>query len=416
MANTTRNTVIRPVFTARPGSAGNCSLRENRASIHVLASTSMNRPVKNASHLDGDDFGADAPVMRTSACTRMTDMLAAAAQRDGWRGRVRTDDGWRQPLADGSGFRHEYDDDVADGGWEFRVLRPGLSLALVNYTVMKPTSRRHAPGDNLVLSAVLSGASGMHDDNGFEGALADGYCTVYGVHDSDEFKTSYERDEHLKWVSVFIQRDAFFEITGLDENDLPPGLLDFLQSDKPFPPRNVPLSSAALIAATDIFDNSLNGGFTRAYLTAKALELACQILFILARSFDEGLNGPCFTQADFERLKKAKALLEQNLDEPLNVMEISRATGMPRQKLQLGFRLVYGDTVGRVRDKLRMKHALHLVRTSDMSMIEIALETGYEHHASFTRAFKAAFGVSPASMRQSARQSALMVKTAPETV
>lgn len=375
----------------------------------------MNELVNNASRLNKDGYAPETPVMRTSACTRMTDMLAAAAQRDGWQGRVRTDDGWRQPLPDGSGFRHDYDEDVADGGWEFRVLRPGLSLAMVNYTVMKPTSRRHAPGDNLVLSAVLSGASGMHDDNGFEGALADGYCTVYGVHDNDEFKTSYERGEHLKWVSVFIEREAFFETTGLAANDLPPGLLDFLQSDKPFPPRNVPLSSAALIAANDIFDNSLNGGFTRTYLTAKALELACHILFILARSFDEGLSGPCFTQSDFERLKQAKTLLEQNLDEPLNVMEISRVTGMPRQKLQLGFRLVYGDTVGRVRDKLRMKHALHLVRSSEMSMIEIALETGYEHHASFTRAFKAAFGVSPASMRQLARQSALMGKTAPET-
>jgi len=362
-----------------------------------------------------DDTGRNIPsdwaqpgVRRTSDCTRMADMLAAAAQADGWNGTVRTDDGWRHPLPDGGGFRHEYDPDVADGGWEFRVLRPGLSVAIVNYTVRHATPRRHCPGENLVLSTVVSGASHMHDDSGFEGNLAHGYCTLYGLEANDEFQTFYEAGEPLKWISVFIERRSFFEITGLRPEDLTTGLRRFILEGKPLAPRNIPLSSSASMAASEIFDNAYEGGFGRAFLTAKALELACQILYIQAHSLDESLSGPSFTRADFDRLQRAKSLVEANLDEPLNIHDLGRAVGLTRQKLQLGFRLLYGDTVARVRDKSRMQRALQLVRNSDLSMIEIALETGYEHPASFTRAFKAAFGRSPVSMRQLARQGKML--------
>ena len=194
----------------------------------------------------------------------MTDMLAAAARRDGWDGAVRTDDGWRLPLVDATGFRHEFDEDVACGSWEFRLLRPGLSIATVNYTVQQPTPRRHCPGDNLVLSAMLSGTSHMYRDSGFEGELADGYCTLYGVRQDDEFQTFYHPGKPLKWVSVFLERERFFKTTGLDAADLPDDLLRFLAGGEALPPRNIPLSNAALMATTEIFEHSLNGSFAHA--------------------------------------------------------------------------------------------------------------------------------------------------------
>jgi transcriptional regulator GlxA family with amidase domain len=40
-----------------------------------------------------------------------------------------------------------------------------------------------------------------------------------------------------------------------------------------------------------------------------------------------------------------------------------------------------------------MELALDLIRDSTMTMIEIALETGYHHPASFTKASKSAFGI-----------------------
>jgi len=354
-------------------------------------------------------------VRRTSEVTRMSDLIAAAKQQDGWRGLVRTDDGWRRPLAGGVGFRHDYDADVARGSWEFRVLRRGLCIAVVNYTVQRGTPRRHYLGDNLVISAVLSGSSHIRGGGSIEGELAHGYCTIYGLGADDEIQTFYKPDEPLKWVSVFLDRRQFFNLTGLQPGDLAPTLCSFLTQGEPLAPRNVPLSAAALLTASEVLDNSLDGSYAHAYLTAKALELACQVLYIQAHSVEVGLNSPSFSSEDFDRLKHAKQMLECNLDQPLNVQEISRAAGLTRQKLQLGFRLLYGDTVGRVRDKIRMERALELVRTSALAITQVALETGYEHHSSFTRAFKAAFGTCPAQMRRLAQESTLLGHTAAQT-
>ena len=57
-----------------------------------------------------------------------------------------------------------------------------------------------------------------------------------------------------------------------------------------------------------------------------------------------------------------------------------------------------------------MEHALTLVRESTLPLIEVALDSGYEHAASFTRAFKATYGMSPARMRRMARESVLLGK------
>ncbi|TPE60499.1 helix-turn-helix domain-containing protein [Sandaracinobacter neustonicus] len=342
-------------------------------------------------------------VRRTSDNARMSDMLAAARQQEGWEGDVRTDDGWRRPLNFCDGFRHDYDADVATGGWEFIVLRPGLSIAIVDYTVNRVTVRRHRPGDNLVLSAVVSGHS-LIDGDGLEGRLAHGYCTLYGLRDGDEFQTCYTPDQPLKYVSVFVERAMFAEVTGLKPDDLGGDLRDFLEARRPLLPHTVPLSGAASLVAAEIADNRMEGPFRGAFLAAKAVELACHILYVRAHSLADSMEAPAFTRADFDRLRRAKALLEHRLDEPLNIHQLARKAGLTRQKLQLGFRLLYGDTVARVRDKARMARALELVRASDLSMIQIALETGYEHPASFTRAFKAAFGHAPLTMRQLARE------------
>ena len=340
----------------------------------------------------------------TSECTRMADLLAATEQSKDWDGPIRTDDGWREALNDGDGFRHEYDENIAKGAWEFRLLRPGLSIAVVDYTVVHPTPRQHSPGENIVMSAVLSGASHMQNSGGFEGDLERGYCTVYGLHDED-FETMYRPDSPLKWVSIFIDRHNFSEITGLSTEGLPDDLRQYCcDGTAVLPPRNVPLTSAALVAASDIFDCSLTGVFRPAYLTAKAIELSCHILFYYSHSADMDQPASHFTQADFQRLKTARSLLEKNLESPISIEDLSAASGFTRQRLQLGFRLLFGDTVARVRDKYRMQHALELVRSTDLSILEIALATGYEHHASFTRAFKTEYGISPMKMRHAVGQ------------
>lgn len=348
----------------------------------------------------------------TSRVTAMEDLLATLKAQQSAAG-VRVGDGWRHPLPDGSGFRHDYDADVARGGWDFYLVGDGLSVALVEFVACRKIARLHSLGDHLVISAVIEGSSPITSTSGLNGELSNGYCTIYGMQTGEEFETVYESGRPLKWVSIFIDRRTFFSATRVQSQDLPPELRSFIQDGMRLAHRNIPLSNAASLTVLQMLERPFKGSLQRAYLNGKALELICHVLFTLAHDADEDdLSDVAFSAADYAKLEKAMAYIRRSLDEPFSIAELAGAVGMTRQRLQLGFRVVYGDTVGRIRDKVRMERALNLVRCSTLSMIDIGLEAGYEHPASFTRAFKAAFGVSPARMRRLSEQSALTSRVA----
>ncbi|MGE6696376.1 helix-turn-helix domain-containing protein [Hyphomonas sp. NPDC076900] len=328
------------------------------------------------------------------------EMLNLLEQHDARDGRpLKRPEGLCRLIGDGLGFRVDYAHDQAKGGFEFYRLSDDICVATVDMMPYREISRRHSSGDFIAFSAVLDGNIELFQSLGVEGELASGYCTIYGNSVDEELETSYAPGEHLKWVSIYLRRDAIRRLTGfVSAEDLPDDFNACLETGASLHCRNVPLSYLASMAAHQMITPPYDDTFLKPFLTAKALELVCHIMFNLSKQLEHEEKG-FFSREEHKRLQQAMRLIRTTLDQPLNVSDIARATGFTAHRLQLGFRMVYGDTVGRIRDKVRMELALDLIRDSAMSMIEIALETGYEHPASFTRAFKAAYGISPTQMR-----------------
>ena len=59
-----------------------------------------------------------------------------------------------------------------------------------------------------------------------------------------------------------------------------------------------------------------------------------------------------------------------------------------------------GETPAAHQRRLRLDRGAWRILTSRVTILEIALETGWESHETFTRAFRARFGVSPSSFRK----------------
>lgn len=62
---------------------------------------------------------------------------------------------------------------------------------------------------------------------------------------------------------------------------------------------------------------------------------------------------------------------------------------------------VLGETPGSHQRRIRLDQAAERLLTSRATILEIALENGFENHETFTRAFRAQFGVTPSSFRKS---------------
>lgn len=59
-----------------------------------------------------------------------------------------------------------------------------------------------------------------------------------------------------------------------------------------------------------------------------------------------------------------------------------------------------GETPGAHQRRLRLDRGAWLLLTSHTTILDIALETGFENHETFTRAFRARFGVTPSAFRE----------------
>ncbi|HEX6873944.1 MAG TPA: AraC family transcriptional regulator [Micromonosporaceae bacterium] len=62
---------------------------------------------------------------------------------------------------------------------------------------------------------------------------------------------------------------------------------------------------------------------------------------------------------------------------------------------------VAGEAPGRFRRRILLERAAFLLRTSQLSVLEVAVEAGYSSHEAFTRAFQRAYGIAPTAWRTS---------------
>jgi AraC family transcriptional regulator len=103
------------------------------------------------------------------------------------------------------------------------------------------------------------------------------------------------------------------------------------------------------------------------------------------------------------RLNRVLDHLARHLDDELGVAELAQAASFSPYHFHRMFRGVTGETVAGLVRRLRLERAGRALRTSDASVIEIALAAGYGSPEAFTRAFQQAFGLAPSDYRRAAK-------------
>lgn len=84
---------------------------------------------------------------------------------------------------------------------------------------------------------------------------------------------------------------------------------------------------------------------------------------------------------------------------PHAVDAMARAACFSRRQFHRLMVQVLGETPGTHQRRLRLDRGAWLLLTSRATVLDIALETGFESHETFTRAFRTRFGVTPSAFR-----------------
>ena len=156
-----------------------------------------------------------------------------------------------------------------------------------------------------------------------------------------------------------------------------------------------PLAPVMDAALNQIINCPYAGPLGLIYQEGKAIEL---IAHKLAQIESNPQAAPVLQKIypeDIRRVRQARDLLMQNLENPPRLADLARAAGTSHTHLNRGFRKMYGTSVFGYLRQLRLEEARTLLEKGGMNVTEAAVAVGYNSISSFSRAFSAHFGSRP---------------------
>ena len=106
------------------------------------------------------------------------------------------------------------------------------------------------------------------------------------------------------------------------------------------------------------------------------------------------------TLQDYKRrILQVLVHIQDHLDDPFRLDELATLACFSRYHFHRIFKGMMGESVKEYVRRLRLERAASQLKQGSASVIEIALDAGYESHEAFTRSFKARFGAAPAHFR-----------------
>jgi AraC-like DNA-binding protein len=130
-----------------------------------------------------------------------------------------------------------------------------------------------------------------------------------------------------------------------------------------------------------------------------------ELLYHLARHFQatEVLRWEFLRQQQRSlRLKRLFEHIQENYAERLTAKQAAEIAGLSAPQLARTFKRVAGMSLMAYLNHVRLAHAARLLKETQHSIAEIALETGFSDQSYFDKRFKRAFGQSPSAFRDGA--------------
>lgn len=116
-------------------------------------------------------------------------------------------------------------------------------------------------------------------------------------------------------------------------------------------------------------------------------------------------HRPMFRSPQLKFAEQATLLLCEDLRKDWTLLELSEELGVSESSLKRYFLQLYGCSVAKYQQRVRMKKAAELLQNPEnraLSILDVALEVGYENQSKFAAVFKRHYGESPLEYKKKA--------------
>ena len=223
-------------------------------------------------------------------------------------------------------------------------------------------------------------------------------CSVITVN-HDEADVSIKKGAILS-SSIMLEKD--FLLKNLPDGKVKENIIETIERNKPGELlSNKDISPQVQLILNNIYNNPFNDQIDELYAQSKILEII-SLEFRSLMDIEPNKNNKIkLDDYDIEAIKKAKEILIQNMQNPPSIVELSRQVSLNEFKLKCGFKKVFNDTPYNILLHHKLEYAVELLKSSDMSIGEIATLVGYKSLSSFSKAFIKKHGLRPIDLLKS---------------
>lgn len=289
--------------------------------------------------------------------------------------------------------RLEVPPDLGSGAIEFIPLEPGILLAVSNYSFKRPTlikSRSSGPvmGFGFCLAGKIQSHPGCFKEPVSIRSLQSGFFSFPATEGSLEIMG----DGRILRVVTFIDPKI---LPGL-ASDYPGRHLEALMRAGQETCRvGGTMNPDMEQAAGQILNCPYHGVTRKFFLQGKAMELVALKLSQLSKIPAGPSKKTRVKSGDLDRVLLAAEHLRSNLENPPNLNDLARITGMCRSKFHHCFCHMFGMTPFDYLRILRLETARRHLNQGGMNVTQAAYSVGYSSLSHFSKIFKDHFGFPP---------------------
>jgi AraC-like DNA-binding protein len=212
------------------------------------------------------------------------------------------------------------------------------------------------------------------------------------------FESLRTRGTEVKNFSIMLSEGSLFEDYGLHYDSLPIYIRSALASNPPLATRMMLSLAPRCRAVLDqIFANRFSGSANYKYISAKSIELLCELVR------DINLSGPnrgsqgthARSNEQDQRIITAAEIYRQNIASKVSVDKVARMVGLNRNTINDGFKDFFNQTPGEYFRSMRLNWAREQINNGNYSITELSKLCGYANSGAFSRAYKDFFGKNP---------------------
>lgn len=135
----------------------------------------------------------------------------------------------------------------------------------------------------------------------------------------------------------------------------------------------------------------------KGYCKIKTLEL---LLFLSQLQIDDdALQGRLHSRAQVLLAERIAGYLSAHMEERITLQQLSELFHISVASIKSAFKAVYGVPVGAYVRTIKMESAAYMLEYTNKTILEIAMEHGYDNASKFAAAFRSVKGLNPAQYR-----------------